>query len=390
MRRLLLITFSLFLLSGCWDHQEVEELGIVTGVGIDQSQEDDEKLRVTNQYVIPSAVSTRPKGSSSGLSPFINETLEAGNVLDTIRDQSLYVGKPPYYYHLKVVVLSQELVEQESMLDLLFFFFRDHEIRRSVGLIVARDSAETLLSQSFLKDEVPSIQLEKISYNYLAKTARMAPSVTLGGASKDFAHKKSFVIQLGDVFEGKVRIEGGAVIDAQKAKMVATLSPEETEAYNWITEQSDAGVIQASTNGEEERFAYEIRDVTSKVKVRKESGQLTYDISVHFQGKLGEDYSPPSSSFQPEYINKREKALQETLKKRLVMAMERAQHEYEVDFYEFMEPFRIKYVKEWYKVKDNWNEVFSEATVNFDVQVEIDHFQDVGRKLPYNPPVEGD
>lgn len=58
LKRLLLVLFiSGTVLVGCWDVQELTELGIVTAIAIDKDEETGEYI-LTSQYLRPSAEST--------------------------------------------------------------------------------------------------------------------------------------------------------------------------------------------------------------------------------------------------------------------------------------------------------------------------------------------
>lgn len=389
MRVCMILIGALLILTGCWDHREIEELGIVTGVAIDQPEDSEQShmVTVTNQYVLPQSISSQVKSGTSGNKPYVNETVTAPSILQTIREQSKFVSRPPYYYHLKSVVISKELAEKTDLLKLTYFFYRDHEIRRSVQVFLSDEKARDLFTIAPEEDKVPSIYLDKLTQNYTTKTAEMAPSLSLGDMSKYFSHEKSFIIPLASLKENAIYLNGGAIVDATSKKMVGILTKNETRTYNWITEKSQGGVIEVYGVDHDQKhpFTYEIKKMKSKVTPTYRNGQLTYDIRLSYQGKLGEDWSYQSNQFNQGYVEQQEKAIEEKLYSIVVESLQKAQQEHGVDYYEFMEPFRIKYPKEWYKLKDNWNSVFSKATFNVDVSVLVEHYQDVGRKLPFTP-----
>ncbi|QSS98889.1 Ger(x)C family spore germination protein [Pontibacillus sp. ALD_SL1] len=378
-----------FILTGCWDHREIEELGIITGVAIDKPEDSDQSnmLTVTNQYVLPQSISSQVKSGTSGNKPYVNETVTAPSVLQTIREQSKFVSRPPYYYHLKTVVISKELAENTDLLKLTYFFYRDHEIRRSVQVFISDEKAKDLFTITPEEDKVPSIYLDKITHNYATKTAEMAPSISLGDMSKYFSHKKSFIIPFASLKENAVYIDGGIIVNANSKKTVGVLTKDETRTFNWINERSQGGVIEVFglNENQEHPFTFEIKKMNSKVKPFYQNGELTYDIHLSFKGKLGEDWSYESDQFNQEYVEKQQKAVEERIRTMVVNSIEKAQKEHEVDYFELMEPFRIKYTKEWYKVKDEWNQFFTKANFNVDVSVLAEHYQDVGRKLPFTP-----
>ncbi|KGP92013.1 hypothetical protein N780_16215 [Pontibacillus chungwhensis BH030062] len=389
MRAICILIVAVFVLTGCWDHREIEELGIITGVAIDKPEDSAQShmLTVTNQYVLPQSISSQVKSGTSGSKPYVNETVTAPSILQTIREQSKFVSRPPYYYHLKTVVISKELAETTDLLKLTYFFNRDHEIRRSVQVFISEEEAETLFNIAPEEDKVPSIYLDKITHNYTTKTAEMAPTISLGDISKYFSHQKSFIIPFASLKENAIYINGGVIVNADSKKVVGVLSKDETRAFNWINERSQGGVIEVFgvDEGQQHPFTFEIKKMSSKVTPNYQNDILTYDIHLSFQGKLGEDWSYDSDQFNQEYVEKQEKAIEERIQSIVVNSIEKAQKEHKVDYYELMEPFRINYTKEWYKIKDDWNQFFTKANFNVDVSVLVEHYQDVGRKLPFKP-----
>lgn len=55
-RLIVCIVFLLPLLTGCWDRQELNELGIMLGLGVDK---DGDLIKVSAQVVVPNEVSSK-------------------------------------------------------------------------------------------------------------------------------------------------------------------------------------------------------------------------------------------------------------------------------------------------------------------------------------------
>ncbi|MCY7789635.1 Ger(x)C family spore germination C-terminal domain-containing protein [Bacillus haynesii] len=61
-------------------------------------------------------------------------------------------------------------------------------------------------------------------------------------------------------------------------------------------------------------------------------------------------------------------------------ALGKLQSEYRTDVLKFGEKYRIQYPREWEKVKGKWDELFAEADITYDVDINIDNFGSSGRK----------
>lgn len=78
---------------------------------------------------------------------------------------------------------------------------------------------------------------------------------------------------------------------------------------------------------------------------------------------------------KPEQIKALEKEIAGEIKKRAVVALEKAQGEYGVDIFGFGDVFHRRYKKEWRELKDRWDEEFALARVNIAVEA---HVREIG------------
>ena len=140
-----LVFLSVFVfLSGCWDRREINELAIVKAIGIDKI---DKNYEVTLQIINPGVVSGNQSNYDSPVSTFS----EVGTtVLEAIRHLTVDIPRRPYFAHLRMIIISEE-VARDGISPFLDFLLRDHEQRPDVYLVVskekrARDALEVLTS----------------------------------------------------------------------------------------------------------------------------------------------------------------------------------------------------------------------------------------------------
>ncbi len=130
MKKLLLLIISIFLLTGCYDNIELNNLAIVTGVGIDYIDDNFfvtyEILNDTNTEEVISMKSF----TTSGTGKTINEAFTNVNYK---------VSKKPYFAHLKVVLVSKEIVDNH-LKDITDFLLRDTNIRDEFFLLSTNNS----------------------------------------------------------------------------------------------------------------------------------------------------------------------------------------------------------------------------------------------------------
>ncbi|MMZ63910.1 Spore germination protein B3 precursor [compost metagenome] len=84
-----------------------------------------------------------------------------------------------------------------------------------------------------------------------------------------------------------------------------------------------------------------------------------------------EDWIIPETEEKGAYLKELEKDFADIAEQQIEQVLHKLQHTYKVDVADFGEVLRIKEPKVWKQVKDNWDEIFSEATVTYKVKVKV-------------------
>ncbi|GAE94446.1 spore germination protein GerKC [Gracilibacillus boraciitolerans JCM 21714] len=137
MKRLLLVLFiSGTVLVGCWDVQELTELGIVTAIAIDKDEETGEYI-LTSQYLRPSAESTFAPSQEE---PFLIVSVKGRTISELMRKANHKIDRKSFYAHNKVIVVSEQ-VAKEGLVSLFETFQRKQEVRSYVWVAVAHETS---------------------------------------------------------------------------------------------------------------------------------------------------------------------------------------------------------------------------------------------------------
>lgn len=110
MRRLalcLIIGMLIPLLAGCWDRNELNEISLVVGLGLDKV---DDKYKVSVQLVNPSRVAPKA-GVSSNASPVVTFEESGKTLPEALRRMEVQVPRKLYFAHLRMIVLGEELAK---------------------------------------------------------------------------------------------------------------------------------------------------------------------------------------------------------------------------------------------------------------------------------------
>ncbi|MDQ0243152.1 spore germination protein [Bacillus fengqiuensis] len=370
--------------AGCWDRVEINDMGIAIGIGVD-NQENSIKDRVTPeltiQFVLPKVLAGQDGGGGTQEKPFHNLTIDEISLFEAGREASTATSRGPNYSHLKVLVISKDAAQSINLLQLLNFFYRDHEMRRTVHVLISEEKASEILSIKGKKDPIPALKLFYTMENMKTKTAQMAPVLSLGDVSEKMSARSSFIVQKVQKFKDGVQIIGAAVIEGKTQKMIGELDEDETFGINCMTGKATAGAVTGVDQETDKIITYEIDSFKSSIKPKVKGEDISYTVNINTEGRLSEDWIPDSDAFNEKFIQNAEKQIEREFKRLIEAGLTKTQKDLKVDVAGFGESLRIHKPKVWKKVKNDWEERFSEADIDINVKVNIRQFQTQGRKI---------
>ena len=120
---LALLIFSITLLTGCWDYQEIENLFLVNGVAIDEGKNG-------SGYHLTFDTIDITVGKGKTESPVKSKLIETnGNtVFDAMRNTIKISGKKLYFADCRIIVISNQIASK-GIAPVLDLFNRQTEIR---------------------------------------------------------------------------------------------------------------------------------------------------------------------------------------------------------------------------------------------------------------------
>lgn len=146
MKKFIILIISIFLLTGCYDNIELNNLAIITGIGIDYH---DDNYYLT--YEILNDIKTADNTT------MLSYTLSGSGktISDAFINTNYKVGKKPYFAHLKVVLLSENVINGHFK-DLTDYLLRDTEIRDEfIAIVTLNTTPKDILTHN--NDNTPVI-----------------------------------------------------------------------------------------------------------------------------------------------------------------------------------------------------------------------------------------
>ncbi|OMF95433.1 Ger(x)C family spore germination protein [Paenibacillus sp. FSL R7-0337] len=389
-RRILVVLCSLLILAtltSCWSSKEIEDLALYAGLALDigelspteQKLEDKgatyykkNKITATVQMVPANSVGgVDNQGNSSSSAPYMNVTGTGDSVLEIFRQYSILRERPIIGHHLKVIVISSELLKQQKINQLLDFVLRDNDIRPSTMVFLSQGrAADTMVSKQ--KNEIPAFHIRDMLRNQ-KRTSKVLDPVILSKMDALMASKRSFALQNLVTANDEVEFSGAGVIKGDTGNWVGTLNQEDTECLTWLSNGGQSGVIK-TYDWSNEPITYELKSMKSKITSKVDGDNLSFDVNIKTEGRLIETWNVeeyPAATHLPQKVEK-------LFKKRLEQMMEslfhKLQSDYKADAAGFSTRLSIQEPALWKKLEDHWDEEFSRTPIHVTVDLKITDF----------------
>lgn len=351
----------LFLLSGCWNYREIDLLGIVIGMAVDEGE--NQKYRITVEIVSPA--------EGEGASPTSKFVESEGDTLfDAARNMIQYFPKRLYFAHMDVVVIS-ESVARQGVLELVDWVNRDAEPRRSVNVLISKEkTASEILKHEKLVLDIQSFELDRMVTAQISlhkapqnNFQNLIESLISDGIAPVLATIQSVNM------DGKPhsKIAGGAIFKGEK--LIGFLSPHDTLLYTFVRNQIQGGLLIVpvdSTN-----ITLEIFKNKTKIIPRSKNGSPSVKIEIKTSVFLGEVADHPE--INQAYLAKVRKVAEDYIEEEITKTIQKTQKDFGVDIFGFGSIIKAKEPTIWRDVtkESSWNDAFQELSFEVSAYVEV-------------------
>ncbi|MHA6486388.1 Ger(x)C family spore germination protein [Bacillus cabrialesii] len=375
--------------TGCWSSREIEELGLTFAIAIDKGKETNtekelkeeggsypkqDNLTLTYQFVNEKVVGAGQNGGGGGqgTQKAYQNISETGDSLQQIGSEvALRRDREVFSPHLKVVVMSEDVLRTYPIDKMLDQFFRDNEIRLSCLVLSAKGKARDAL-QLKESDEIPAFRLTGLVENE-HKVSRILRPVTLAKLIGKLHSGSSFLLQNAVSANGAVKYSGSAVINGKSKKMIGFLDEYETEGIAWIAGGGKGGVVKCYDKKSQQIIAYDINYIKSKIKPIIKGTDISFHVDIESEGDLVENWNT-NETLDTQFIERIEKNIENEVKKIVGHVLKKIQQDYKADVAGFDESLRLEHPDLWKKVKKNWDDTFSKADITYSVNATITHY----------------
>lgn len=367
--------------------RDLSSLAIVIGLAIDKNEGDsqgfetfgDEQARIlmTAQVVRNDSVGQQG-GSGQGADsagkgdvgkPYWNVEVVGGNLLEAIRAATHVTNRSLYLAQNQVVVISSDIAK-EGIAKYLDFFFRDHETRYDVSLIIAEGNAGKILATESHLDNLPAQDLYKLINSQ--KRDSGTPDCTLFSFIRDYKTEyKSALVPFVRVIEPKEEQRSPFLFVAGSSifvedKMVGILDEKQTRGVLWVSDRVTDGVVALDFDG----IAVSLEVINSKGSFTAEYSDGKIKVKSKVEAKLSLGEYQGQGKFDTEKVKMLEKMCEEEIKKEINEGFEKIR-EKSADVLGIGNYFyRFKY-KQWQKIQEDFLEMYKNANMEIEVDAQI-------------------
>lgn len=383
-RSILLVLVCPIFLMGCYNSVELQDLAIVSVIGVDKHPESDE-YEVSLQIVNP-AIVTESEGVGGG--DRLPVTVFTGNgktFLDAIQRTIHKIPGQIFLGHVQIFVFSEDIARQ-GIEDLLDFIRRDAEMRMTSRILISKGQPAKIIVQTIQSLEL----LPAKSINDKLKFSEKLMSTKIMNDAKDVIKdikskgKEAMVSAIsveGDVEKGfgksnydKTKMPATIIMDDlalfKEDKLQIWIEGDYSKAFLQLINKMENTIVVLDSSEGKEVLTVEVlfSKVTIKPKVEEENP--VFYLEVLQNGLIGDVECSDLDLNKKEDIAKLEKQLSERTKGEIIKAIDKAQ-QVSTDAFGFGEAFHLEYPKVWKKFEDNWGDVFKNCKVEVSVESNI-------------------
>lgn len=296
MRKIIFLLIPLFFLTGCYNYQELNKLGIITATEINKV---DNEFEITVQIVNPKK---QTDITSANQPAFITYTSRGKTVHDAYRNLIQKTSRKIYAVHMQLLIIKADLAK-EDMKSIFDFYFRNIEIRKEFYVLI--DTTEDGVEEEILDILTPLTNLS--SQNIIdtlesdSKFVSVSNLVSFNDLMDAFLDEhKEFVLptiySYGNLDEGDNRnnlessktsadLKIGNLAIFKGSKMLGVLSKQESITVNLLN--NNANEILVSFKCDNENYA-SAKVTAGKTDINVDTDNMLVNIDINGKADLTE------------------------------------------------------------------------------------------------------
>ncbi|MGV8145910.1 MAG: Ger(x)C family spore germination protein [Alkaliphilus sp.] len=373
MKNYLFIIFSIVIataLCGCWDNKEIDDVASVLAIGVDLVN--DGKLNFTVQVTVPRLL--QQKGYEKNATVTYSSTgrtfQEALEEIQSTSSREINVG------HVQLVVLGDTFAKK-GVFDVIDYAERSHEFRVQSTVAVAKNvTAKEVLETISIIEIFPSVHITETIKN--KSHIGLTRNVSFLDLLSELNNKGRHLVL--PAIEGKtpskpkyvkdLKVDSLAIFDDEKLISFIT-NCNAIKGYLWVIDSVlDGLLLIPSPDNPKEFISLEILKSKTKIDVILKDNKFIMSVKIEEDGNISEQQSTLNFT-TPDMIAYLESEKRKYIKNNVKEIFDLAQEVYRLDIFGFGTLVSKKYPQKWKEVKPEWDEIFSNSTVEIEVYSKV-------------------
>ncbi|MBB6446564.1 Ger(x)C family spore germination protein [Bacillus benzoevorans] len=368
------LLICLFLLSGCWDQKELNELVLINGIGIDQAE--DGQVEVTVSIAVPKANSSAGGGeiagggggAGGGTYMILTRHAKAPTITKAFDQLQTQIPRKIFLGHLRAIVFSEKVAEK-GIKDHFDVFLRHRGPSTNTFVFISKGSAKELLAlQTELYSPV-DIMVNIARTDTLMKTTVLDVYQMLKKRDTAIPMIEKLPAEKGKKPNQTIPFLNHTAI-FNKDKMIGSLDDYLTRGAMWVRNEIEEDRIMWKPENEDEPIVLNVLNANTKFVPEIKGDKWSIMIKGSASGVIISSESELNVK-DKKTIDTLEKEFAKEIEKKMASTVKYVQKDKKIRIFEFGEAFNRKYPKRWNKDKDRWEEIYPTVEVKYDMKVNI-------------------
>lgn len=372
----LILFICLFLITGCHNYNELEDLSICTAIAIDL---EDDKYKVT--YMIANSKKS-DVSSKEGEAQTILYSGTGDSIDEAIQEISLISPKVLYIGHLSVMVISDE-VAKKGISNILDYLLRNQESRKKFDIVLTQETKaidvikilsplENFPSKNILSNLDSSEQIQSLSNltdfnNFVGTILEEGVNPFLSSISVIGDPEKGSKLDSLEKTTADTYLKVNTIGLFKDNKLVAFANKDETLGSNFLRNYVSKALLTIPC--EDNYINFDIDESKTDIKVKYED-DISVDIKVTTRAAINE-VNCPIDLKNTKAMNELEKKVSDKITSIIDKSITLAQKN-KTDIFGFGNRIYRKNPKKWKEIMNTWNdEIFPNLDYKIDVKFEV-------------------
>ncbi len=361
-KKILFILVVVFLLpvfvSGCADSKDINQKRILTAVALDK--QDDEIYLYVEIANIEGGNKSEGKDGGAG-KRYITVKSHGKTIPEARENLDRQLDKQPYLSAIRTLVLTEDFAK-EYLVEYLYRVRADELYRKKTIVVITNEDPGKLFEINNENDVSVGFSIEEMlkTLEEAGESFSRTTSRLLENLSSSYT---GFLIPCIGLQDKENSLIGYSVVNG-------------TTINGFIPVEGSKGTIFLKTDKpkfyyivpfEDNKFTIETILKKRVIKPSYENGRISFDITFDFEAKLMYGDKKTPYNFDDSTTAEVTVILTEMLKNEITEAVVLAQKDFNCDYLQFDDEFRIKFPVEFKKM--DWQNEFSKASFNIDAKV---------------------